>query len=361
MADEEEPFFVSLSDEELTDFDGDLEYHLDLEVPPRLRTAFNGMLTQIATDARKGRLRKYYADGNMSVGIYGYGDYDFKVFNGEEDYGEIDRRYDNVDRRSGSRRNGEGYGSRDGERLARERNRRAGSFGQSVQNGTALQQSSDSGSYGRYTQSASEEVRDTVSRIDDDYMPLAERYDAGIATNDEIDKMRELVDEAAYAAGLPSAQYALVVYDEDGNVVPLAERAARVARFSLDDDLIEQYGAIEQGREPRARDVQVPRQSADNMRVSKFTRSIEKAVRSRTRRRLKLCKVHWTVRPIMSKYSLPSFPTNQKTAEHSAVSQMIPSQYPSSSSNVLVPAWPSTVRPSAFWKALTAATVSVPQ
>ena len=44
-------------------------------------------------------------------------------------------------------------------------------------------------------------------------------------------------------------------------------------RFAVDNDLVEQYGAIEQGREPRARDVQVPRQVDDQTRVSKLARS----------------------------------------------------------------------------------------
>ena len=263
--------FVQLSDDEANTLGGDLEYNLDLKVPPRLRTAFGGMLTQIATDARNGRLKSFYANGNMYVNIKGYGDYDFRVFDQEGDYGEIDRLYDNADTRSSSRENGQGHGSRDGESLARGWNRRAGSFGQSVQDDASVQRRGYSEGYDRYTQNSPEEVGYS---IDDDYLPLAERYDAGIATNAEIDKMRELVDEAAYAAGLPSARYALVVYDEDGNVVPLAKRAERVARFSLDNDLVEQYGAIEQGREPRARDVQVPKQTNDTNRVSQWIRSL---------------------------------------------------------------------------------------
>lgn len=79
-----------------------------------------------------------------------------------------------------------------------------------------------------------------------------------------------------------------VTYDDNGDIIPLSERFRtdrtgdeawknRDTRWSVDDDLVNQYGAIEQGREPRARDVQVPRQSADNTRVSKFTRSIEES------------------------------------------------------------------------------------
>ena len=71
-----------------------------------------------------------------------------------------------------------------------------------------------------------------------------------------------------------------VTYDDNGDIIPLSERFnpdSRDIRWSVDDDLVNQYGAIEQGREPRARDVQVPRQSADNMRVSKFTRSLDES------------------------------------------------------------------------------------
>lgn len=119
--------------------------------------------------------------------------------------------------------------------------------------------------------------------LDDDYMPLAERYDAGIATDEEIAEMQRDVNEAAEAAGFPATQYDPVIYDANGNVVPLSERFSQDFtgnRYTLDDDmdeLIKRYGAIEQGREPRARDVQVPRKSADNMRVSKFTRSLDES------------------------------------------------------------------------------------
>ena len=45
-------------------------------------------------------------------------------------------------------------------------------------------------------------------------------------------------------------------------------------RFAVDDDLVQQYGAIEQGREPRSRDVQVPKQTNDTNRVSHWIRSL---------------------------------------------------------------------------------------
>lgn len=115
--------------------------------------------------------------------------------------------------------------------------------------------------------------------IDDDYMPLAERYDAGIATDEEIAEMQQDVNEAAEAAGFPATQYDPVIYDANGNVVPLSERFSQDFtgnRYTIDDDLdelIKRYGAIEQGREPRARDVQVPRQVDDQTRVSKLIRS----------------------------------------------------------------------------------------
>lgn len=278
MADAEDPFFVDLSSEELKNFPGDLEYQLDLTVSPRLRTAFNEMLPTITSDATNGRLKSYYANGSMSVKIYGYGDYYFDVLDQEDnDYETVRQAHLDFNRRSGKRRGGREYDGWNDKGPGQERNQSTRGPGQPIQNGPSVQRRGDSEGYDGYVQSAPTWIESTLSRIDDDYMPLAERYAAGLYTNADIDKMRELVDEAAYAAGLPSAQYALVVYDEDGNVVPLAERAARVARFSLDDDLIEQYGAIEQGREPRARDVVLPKQSADNMRVSKLTRSIEES------------------------------------------------------------------------------------
>ena len=40
------------------------------------------------------------------------------------------------------------------------------------------------------------------------------------------------------------------------------------------EDLVKKYGAIEQGREPRARDVQVPKQTNDTNRVSQWIRSL---------------------------------------------------------------------------------------
>jgi hypothetical protein len=119
--------------------------------------------------------------------------------------------------------------------------------------------------------------------IDDDYLPLAERYDAGIATEEDMAEMQRAVDEAAEAAGVPSANYAPVIYDDDGNIIPLSERFnpnETDIRNMLDDDwdaLIQQYGAKPQGREPRARDVQVPNRASDKLRVSDFTRSLDES------------------------------------------------------------------------------------
>lgn len=53
-------------------------------------------------------------------------------------------------------------------------------------------------------------------------------------------------------------------------------------KFSLkgSDDyqgLVEKYGAIEQGENPRARDVQVPRQTADGNKVSRAVRTVMEA------------------------------------------------------------------------------------
>lgn len=74
-----------------------------------------------------------------------------------------------------------------------------------------------------------------------------------------------------------------VVYDDDGNIIPLSERFnpnETDIRNMLDDDwdaLIQQYGAKPQGREPRARDVQVPNRASDKLRVSDFTRSLDES------------------------------------------------------------------------------------
>lgn len=75
----------------------------------------------------------------------------------------------------------------------------------------------------------------------------------------------------------------LVTYDDDGNIIPLNERFnpnETDIRNMLDDDwdaLIQQYGAKPQGREPRARDVQVPNRASDKLRVSDFTRSLDES------------------------------------------------------------------------------------
>jgi hypothetical protein len=116
--------------------------------------------------------------------------------------------------------------------------------------------------------------------IDDDYLPLAERYDAGIATEEDMAEMQRAVDEAAEAAGVPSANYAPVIYDDDGNIITLSERFnpnETDIRNMLDDDwdaLIQQYGAKPQGREPRASDIRVPNRVNDKTRVSDFGKSL---------------------------------------------------------------------------------------
>ena len=116
--------------------------------------------------------------------------------------------------------------------------------------------------------------------LDDDYMPIAERYDAGIATEEEVAEMQRDVDEAAEAAGFPAMQYDPVIYDANGDVVPLSERFSQDFagnRYTVDDDLdelVKKYGAIEQGRNPRARDVQVPKQADEKRYVSKTARTL---------------------------------------------------------------------------------------
>ena len=63
-----------------------------------------------------------------------------------------------------------------------------------------------------------------LNSLDDDYMPLAERYDAGIATEAEIAQMQRDVETAADDAGFPSVEYDPVIYDANGEIVPLSER-----------------------------------------------------------------------------------------------------------------------------------------
>lgn len=143
--------------------------------------------------------------------------------------------------------------------------------------------SSGTAPIGRITQEDEAVNPSTNFSLDDDYMPLAERYDAGIATEEDMAELQRAVDEAAEAAGVPSANYAPVIYDDDGNIIPLSERFnpnETDIRNMLDDDwdaLIQQYGAKPQGREPRARDVQVPNRASDKLRVSDFTRSLDES------------------------------------------------------------------------------------
>ena len=142
----------------------------------------------------------------------------------------------------------------------------------------------ENGGNDSYTDSKSQND-DTVNpsaefSLDDDYMPLAEKYDAGIATDAEIAEMQRDVEEAADAAGFPDVQYDPVIYDANGDVVPLSERFSQDFagnRYMVDDDrdeLVKRYGAIDQGRNPRARDTQVPRRTNDNNRVSQWIRSL---------------------------------------------------------------------------------------
>ncbi len=47
-------------------------------------------------------------------------------------------------------------------------------------------------------------------------MPLAERYDAGIATEEDVAELQKDVNEAAVAAGFPDVEYDPGIYDENG-------------------------------------------------------------------------------------------------------------------------------------------------
>ena len=72
-----------------------------------------------------------------------------------------------------------------------------------------------------------------------------------------------------------------ITYDNKGNVIPLSLRLntdVSDMRFSTPglnyNDLVQRYGTKPQGREVRARDVDVPNMAADNLRVSDLTRSV---------------------------------------------------------------------------------------
>ena len=87
-------------------------------------------------------------------------------------------------------------------------------------------------------------------------------------------------DTLTHNPNLVKSGYPVEVY-RDGSIVPLSERYNRsrndmrrsVAGFDV-GELLNQYGAIDQGREPRARDVQVPKQTNDYNRVSQWIRSL---------------------------------------------------------------------------------------
>ena len=71
-----------------------------------------------------------------------------------------------------------------------------------------------------------------------------------------------------------------IVFDDDGNIIPLSERidfGQNELRHSVDSELsslINQYGAQPQGREPRASDIRVPNSTQPDNRVSRFGRSV---------------------------------------------------------------------------------------
>lgn len=71
-----------------------------------------------------------------------------------------------------------------------------------------------------------------------------------------------------------------IVFDDNGNIIPLSERGdltQNELRHSVDSelaDLINQYGEQPQGREPRASDVRVPNRTQPDNRVSRLGRSV---------------------------------------------------------------------------------------
>lgn len=76
-----------------------------------------------------------------------------------------------------------------------------------------------------------------------------------------------------------------VTYDDSGNVIPLSERFNEGnpdIRHSLKgisgyENLVEKFGAIERGEDPRARDIQVPQQTEEGKKVSRTVRTILEA------------------------------------------------------------------------------------
>ena len=105
-------------------------------------------------------------------------------------------------------------------------------------------------------------------------------YDGSIIRNVRDGGPRATTDTVSFNPNYIKSADA-ITYDNDGNVIPLSQRgdfARNELRYSTPglswEEMLRQYGAIEPGRNPRARDVQVPKQTNDNNRVSQWIRSL---------------------------------------------------------------------------------------
>lgn len=105
-------------------------------------------------------------------------------------------------------------------------------------------------------------------------------YDGSIIRNVRDGGPRATTDTVSFNPNYIKSADA-ITYDNDGNVIPLSQRgdfARNELRYSTPglswEEMLRQYGAIEPGRNPRARDVEVPKQTNDNNRVSQWIRSL---------------------------------------------------------------------------------------
>ncbi len=108
-------------------------------------------------------------------------------------------------------------------------------------------------------------------------------YDGSIIRNVRDGGSRTTTDTVSFNPNYIKSADA-ITYDDDGNIIPLSQRGdfeRNELRYSGDLDIdqilnnmVDEYGAIEPGRNPRARDVQVPRQTNDMNRVSQWIRSL---------------------------------------------------------------------------------------
>ena len=121
---------------------------------------------------------------------------------------------------------------------------------------------------------------DDIGRSD-----YAQGYDATLIKNisDASDSLGRNTITDVYMGHNPNLIKSASPFElkRNGEIIPLSELfndARNDKRYSAQnesvEDLLRQYGAIEPGREPRARDVEVPKQTSDYNRVSQWIRSL---------------------------------------------------------------------------------------